>query len=160
MFGKKKAAVVERFMSRDPRTCGPGDSSNLAAQIMWDNDFGCVPVVDADGRAIGMITDRDICMAAFTQGKPLAEIPVSSIFSHSVVTVHEHDTIEGAEAAMRRHRIRRVPVVDGKGRPVGVLSLSDLARHAGHRRGDLDVDAFVGTVAAICEPPVHAAAAE
>lgn len=159
MFGKKRAILVGRLMSRDPRTCGPDDSSNHAAQIMWDNDLGCVPVVDADGRVIGMITDRDICMAAFTRGKTLAGIPVSSIFSHNVVTVREDATIEAAETAMRAHRIRRVPVVDGKGRPVGVLSVNDLARHAGHRHGDVDVDAFVDTMAAICEPATRAATA-
>ena len=158
MFGKKQSIRVGRLMSYDPRTCGPDDSASHAAQIMWDNDCGCVPVVDADGKVIGMITDRDICMAAFTRGKPLADISVSSIFSRHVVSVHEDDSVETAEAAMRSHRIRRVPVVDWKGRPVGILSINDLARHAGHQRGDVEVDGFVGTVAAICEP-AHASAA-
>jgi CBS domain-containing protein len=160
MFGRKKSIRVGRLMSYDPRTCGPDDSSSQAAQIMWDNDCGCVPVVDAEGRAIGMITDRDICMAAFTRGKPLSEIPVSTVFSRNVVTVHEDEPVEAAEAAMRSHRVRRVPVVDARGRPVGILSLNDLARRAGHHRGDVDVNDFVGTFAAICEPAARATAAE
>jgi CBS domain-containing protein len=157
---RRKSIRVGRLMSRDPRTCGPNDSSSRAAQIMWDNDCGCVPVVDAEGRAIGMITDRDICMAAFTRGKLLADIPISTVFSPNVVTVHEDQSVEAAEVTMRAHQVRRVPVVDAEGRPVGVLSLNDLARHAGHHRGDVDVDDFVSTFAAICEPAKRATAAE
>jgi len=147
-------------MTRSARTCGPDDSLTCAAGVMWDNDCGCVPVVDADGKAIAMITDRDICMAGYTQGKPLWQIPVSSAASHGIATVRAEDTIEFAENTMRRHRVRRVPVVDASGRPIGVLSLNDLARHTGKRRGDLDVDGFVKTTTAICEPTAHPAAAE
>ena len=151
---------VGQLMSRNPRTCGSNDPASVAARIMWDSDCGCVPVVDGNDKVIAMITDRDICMAAYTQGRPLTELPVSAAFSRKLVAVHESDDISAAENLMRKHRIRRVPVLDNDGRAVGILSLNDLARRAGHRRGDVDVDELVRTFATICEPTPASAAAE
>ena len=51
-------------MTRQARTCSPSDSLNTVAELIWENDCGCIPVVDADGMAIAMVADRDICMAA------------------------------------------------------------------------------------------------
>jgi CBS domain-containing protein len=155
---------VGELMTREIRTCGTTDSLNKAAQLMWENDCGCVPVVDADGKAIAMVTDRDICMAAYTQGKPLAEMSISSAASRGIVAVTAQDSLETAEAAMQKHQIRRVPVVDGAGKPIGILSMNDIARHAqrvGHKRDGLGPDAIARTLAAICQPSVdHAHAAE
>ena len=149
---------VEHVMTREARTCGPHDSMTQAAQIMWESDCGCVPVVDADGKAIGMITDRDICMAAYTQGRPLWQIPVAIAASHGVVVVHARDTLQAAEELMKQHRIRRLAVIDADGRPIGILSMNDLARHAstGRGRGDLDGDTIAKTLAAICAPNARA----
>ena len=70
------AMKVEQIMNREVKTCGPHDSLNKAAQIMWDTPCGAVPVVDEQGRPVGFLTDRDVCMAAYTQNKPLTELPV------------------------------------------------------------------------------------
>jgi CBS domain-containing protein len=67
---------VEQIMNREVKTCGPHEPLNKAAQIMWDTPCGAVPVVDNQGRPVGFLTDRDVCMAAYTQGKPLAELQV------------------------------------------------------------------------------------
>lgn len=123
---------------------------------MWDNDCGSVPVVDEAGSAIAMITDRDICMAAYTQGRALGEISVASAMSSGLVAVHETDELEVAEALMREHQVRRLPVIDAKRRPVGVVSLSDLARQSQTARGvanGADPKLVTGTLAAICAPP-------
>ncbi|CAN5917199.1 CBS domain-containing protein [soil metagenome] len=118
------------MMTRGVRTCCPDDSLNSAAQLMWQNDCGCVPVVDSDGRAIGMITDRDICMAAYTQGQPLGDMLVASAASREIMTMRENESLDAAEALMQKHKIRRIPVVDADRRPVGIVSMNDLARHA------------------------------
>ena len=76
---------VSDLMTREVRTCHQHDSLNRAAQLMWENDCGAVPVVDSDLKVIGMLTDRDICMAAYTQGKRLDEIPVVTAMSRQVV---------------------------------------------------------------------------
>ena len=67
---------VAELMTRSVLAAHPQDSLARAAQMMWDHDCGALPVIDDSGRVLGMITDRDVCMAAYTQGRPLAEIPV------------------------------------------------------------------------------------
>ena len=62
---------VKDLMTTDVKCCAEYNTLNTAAQMMWDYDIGCIPVIDKDGRAIGMLTDRDICMSAYIQGVPL-----------------------------------------------------------------------------------------
>lgn len=143
-------------MTRAVQSCGAGENLQRAAQIMWENDCGIVPVVDGEGRVVGMVTDRDICMAAYTQGRPLWQIPVSASMAKKVHGVRESDPVEVVEALMREVRVRRVPVLDADGRLKGILSMNDLARHvhrpAGRKGIGLSSDSVVQTLAAICEP--------
>lgn len=120
---------VEDIMSTHVVGCRADDRLNKAAQIMWEHDCGSVPVVDEGSRVVGIITDRDMCMAAYTQGKSLIEIPVSSACSHEVQTCSRSDTITRAEELMTRAQVRRLPVVDDAGVLAGMLSMSDLAHH-------------------------------
>ncbi len=151
---------VSQLMKQGVRSCAPQDSLDVVAQIMWDNDCGCVPVRDLTGRLVGMITDRDICMAAYLQGGPLRALQVSSVMSTEVFTCRPDDTVAQAEATMRAHQIRRVPVVDSADHLVGILSLNDIAAEAGHEptRKDKEVTyAEVGaTLQAVCKPRVVA----
>lgn len=151
---------VNELMTRGAHTCTPNDSLHDVARLMWEHDCGCAPVVDADGKLVAMITDRDICMAAYTQGLPLARIKVATAASHGIVAVRENDPLDAAEALMTMHKVRRVPIIDTAGRPVGVLSMNDLALHAkanGGRKNDgLSADSIVRTLAAVCEHPAHA----
>jgi CBS-domain-containing membrane protein len=111
-------------MTTNVKSCGIDDNLQRAAQIMWENDCGAVPVVDGDGRVVGMVTDRDICMSAYTRGLALWQIPVSSAMANQVHGVREEDPLEAVEALMRRARIRRVPVLDAEARLRGILSLN------------------------------------
>jgi CBS domain-containing protein len=120
---------VEQIMSREVKTCVPEDTLNRAAQLMWEHDVGCVPVV-SHGTVVGVITDRDICMAAYTQGRRLDEVSVASVMSSQVQSCTPGDTLETASAVMKRHQLRRLPVVKTKGELVGVVSISDLTRGA------------------------------
>jgi CBS domain-containing protein len=127
---------------------------------MWDRDCGCVPVCDDRDRVVGMITDRDICMAALTQGRTLDTMTVESACTTDVSMAQETDSVEAVESLMRLMQIRRVPIVDAQGRLVGILSMNDLARHV-HRTGSapttgLSGDTIAETLAAICKP--HGAA--
>lgn len=148
---------VSSVMTSAVKSCGIDDNLQFAAQIMWENDCGVVPVVGADGRVVGMVTDRDVCMAAYTKGQPIHQIPVSSAMAKSVWSVHEHDPLPAAESLMRKARVRRLPVTDGDGKLKGILSMNDLARHHaqrswGHKSNGLGSDSIVQTMAAICEP--------
>jgi CBS domain-containing protein len=143
---------VEQVMTRGVRACGPGDPLSHAAQIMWEADCGCVPIVDADGRPVAMLTDRDICMAAYTRGLSLGDMSASSAASHRLISVRADAALATAEQLMREYRIRRLPVVDADGKLVGILSMNDLARRA--RRHEVSAEGVVKTLAAVCEPPL------
>jgi CBS domain-containing protein len=124
---------VELLMTKDPRTCSADDALATAARLMWERDCGCVPVVAGAGshQVVGVVTDRDVCMAAYTQGRPLWEIPVRAAMSSEVWTCHPDDTLKDALRIMRHRRVRRLPVVDGQGHLLGLLSLTDVALAAG-----------------------------
>ena len=146
---------VEQIMTTDLRTCSLADALDRAAQIMWEKDCGVVPVVDSEQRVVGVITDRDICMAAYIQGKPLSAISIASIGAKSVVAVRPGDSAQDAEALMQKHQVRRVAVMDVDGRLVGMLSLNDLVRCARQHPRDISRDEITKTLAAIGEPRVQ-----
>jgi CBS domain-containing protein len=151
--------LVEKLMRKDVKTCSASDMLDRAAQIMWENDVGVVPVTDDKGRVISVITDRDICMAAYTQGRPLHAIPVATASSRRLFAIHPNDTLEVAEQKMREHQVRRLPVTNGDGRIAGILSLNDLARHTSRRNGGVTADQVASTLQAIgaSAPAPHAA---
>jgi signal-transduction protein with cAMP-binding, CBS, and nucleotidyltransferase domain len=102
--------LTSDLMTRPVQCCLMTDTLERVALRMWDADVGALPVVDQTGCILAMITDRDICMAAYTQGKPLREMPASVAASHHVHGVHPYDLIESALTTMKLHRVRRVPV--------------------------------------------------
>jgi CBS domain-containing protein len=121
---------VADSMTRDVRACSVHDSLNAAARVMWENDCGCVPIVDSQGRLVGIVTDRDICMAAYTQGVPLEAIAVERVMAARVISCGRTDDLDTAHRLMRKHEIHRLPVVDSRGRLTGILSLSDVVNQA------------------------------
>ena len=64
------------LMTREVQCCAVGDSLNEAARIMWESDCGVVPVVDSEHRVVGVVTDRDISMAAYTRGRTLQDVSI------------------------------------------------------------------------------------
>jgi CBS domain-containing protein len=149
---------VEELMIRNVRTCRPGDTLGTVAQLMWDGDCGCIPVVGDDGskRVVGMITDRDICMAAHFRGCRPREIAVGDVMSKSVRSVGPSEELADAEAIMADAQVRRLPVVDANQQLLGLVSLADLAREADRERRSKEpplTEQEVGdTLTAICTP--------
>jgi CBS domain-containing protein len=147
---------VEAVMTQNPKTCGPGDALSRAAQSMWENNCGSIPVVDERQRPMGMITDRDICMCAYTQGLPLTALPVSMAMSRTVVLCSQGEPVANVEKRMRQYKIRRLPVVGAEGGIVGVVSLDDIAceaereEMAGQKQRSVTDREIAATLAAIC----------
>lgn len=141
---------VGELMTKGVKACSMNDTLEVAARIMWENDCGIVPIVEPSGRVIAMVTDRDICMAGFTQGMQYWQIPVAVAASKSVFSVNPTDSLQTAEDMMRSRQVRRLAVVDDDGKLLGILSLNDLALHTGHRAEDLPVDELVRTISGIC----------
>jgi CBS domain-containing protein len=126
----KSAASVGSIMQAHVQSCSEQDFLQRPAQIMWDVDCGCVPVTSAEGMLSGMITDRDICMAAYTRGLPLWQIRVADVMTRAVHTCKIQQSVPEAAELMRLHKLRRLPVIDEQGRAIGILSIADIVRHA------------------------------
>jgi CBS domain-containing protein len=151
--------TIEPLMTRPVHYCRPDHTLDYAASQMWNHDCGSLPVCVDDGepRVIGMLTDRDICMAALFQGRPLHELKVADAMSRDIRVSKVDDRPEDVEHLMRSTKVRRVPITDEAGGLVGIVSLADLARAAhGHATSvapEPVADQNVGhTLAAICEP--------
>jgi len=121
------AVPVRRIMNAAPLTCTPEDSLNRAAQIMWDADCGVVPVVDGEGAVVGLVTDRDVCMAAYTRGQQLGAMNVASVMASEVHSCSPDDSLRSVLRMMGDKKVRRLPVV-AAGKLVGIVSLGDIAR--------------------------------
>jgi CBS domain-containing protein len=132
-------------------TCRTTDTLERAAQLMWDHDIGCVPIVDEQGHLAGMITDRDVCMAAYTRGTALSAIQVGTAMARRVYSCGPDDELRDVERTMSERQIRRMPVIDGNGHPIAVISLNDIARASAQKNG-VPASEVAATLAAVCAP--------
>ena len=150
---------VDQVMTRNVKTCHPDDTLERAAAIMWDYDCGSLPVVqggDGSARVVGMLTDRDVCMAAYTQGRALRDIIVTSAMSQSLCSCRSTDAVGVALKVMETNQVRRLPVLDADDCLIGVLSLADLGREAMREHGQparqVTDEAIGGALEAIAAP--------
>lgn len=119
---------VHDLMMWEVESCRPECDLAEAAMIMWRRDCGIVPVVDnPSDKLIGVITDRDICMATATQHKDPHSIRVGDVMSRKLYTCSPTDDVRIAMKAMKEGQVRRLPVVDENGTLRGVISLNDIA---------------------------------
>ena len=145
---------VSSIMNANVETMRPDDDLAKTAMVMWRKDCGFVPVVDESGtKVLGVITDRDICMASATKHEPPEEMKVRDTMASQVWCCRGDDEIETALDTMRAHQVHRLPVLDGSDRLAGVLSFSDVVRSAsvdGRIRsiGDHDLVAAYRTIKA------------
>ena len=114
------------IMTKGVRVISAGDDLREAARIMDDLNVGVLPVSDG-GRLAGMITDRDIVVRAVSAGRSPERTPVGDIMSGEVFWCHEDEPVEAAERLMAEKQVRRIPVLDGDKRLVGIVSLGDIA---------------------------------
>lgn len=141
---------VNDIMQQDVKTVRQTDSLFEAARIMCDADVGSVPVIDDANRVVGMLTDRDVALAAYARDRHLSEIRVGETCSNRVQTVSPTATTVEAEQLMRRGGVQRLPVVDRSQRLQGILSLHDLAQAAMMPGGGVTYQEVGETLAAVC----------
>jgi CBS domain-containing protein len=142
---------VSDLMTTGAASCSAAEPMSCAARRMWERDIGWLPVVDDRGGLVGAITDRDICMAAYTQGRPLAELRVEVAMARDVARCTPREELVAIERRMAARQLRRLPVVDDDGVLIGVITLADLAR-ASLARGAVAAGAVAAVLAAIGEP--------
>jgi len=147
---QKSAQIrVGAVMTDDVHVCSPEDPLHRPAQLMWERDCGSVPVVDASGRLSGIITDRDICMAAYTKGLSLNFIRVAEVMSRHVHFCAPDDTLERAIGMMAEAEVHRLLVVGDDGKLRGIVSLADVAHGAallGHHEAEAIVFRLLGAL--------------
>jgi CBS domain-containing protein len=122
-------------MTSEIRVCTPETSLAAAARIMSSRDCGIVPVVDSQHKVLGIITDRDICLAVATKVQSPEELPVLDIMTKKVYTCSLDDDARAAMNLMKNHAVRRVPVVTADGRLTGLISVDDLVLGADRHKG-------------------------
>jgi len=146
--------LVESLMTRDVESARPESTLAEAAAVMWRRDCGVVPVTDEGGSVVGVITDRDICMALSMRGQRAAEVRVAEVMARGVETCTPVDDVREALEAMARRQVRRLPVVDSRGRLVGVLSINDIIRHTrkGKSKKRVSRRAALAALRAVCAP--------
>ncbi len=127
--------LVRDVMNARVEACGLTDNLATAAGIMWRNDCGVVPVVEEGRRVIGVITDRDICMAVATRDRRASEISVADVCAGRAYCCSLKDDVRIALKTMEEHQVRRLPVLDADAALVGMLSLHDIVRRTTPTRG-------------------------
>ena len=145
-----ETSVIAELMTRDVKICRMTDTLQTAAELMWNHDVGVVPIIDDSGQVVGIVTDRDACMAAYTQCKPLHDVQCTTAMSRHVLTCGPDDTDIEVAKLMAKNRVRRILVVDDQQRPIGIISLNDLAVAMARGRTIPAVE-VAATLAAICE---------
>lgn len=142
---------IAELMTTDLKTCQQTDTLDVAVGLMKDFDLTAVPVTDPLGRLVGIVTDRDACVAAYTQRQPLHWLPCAVAMSQHVVTCRADDETAIATREMAKHKIRHIPVVDDAHKPIGMVALDDLALAMAAGRG-LSATELAFALSAICEP--------
>jgi len=123
------------IMIANVAVCRPGDNLAAAVATMWEARCGVLPVLDARDAVSGMLTDRDVCIALGTRNARAADLRVSDVSLPRVFTCAPEDDVRSALDTMTSQNVRRLPVVDGDGRLIGILSIDDMLLHAERRPG-------------------------
>ena len=151
---------VKELMTVNPTTCAPETNLAAAAALLLTADCGFLPVVDA-GKLVGVVTDRDMYIALATRNQLASRLSVGEVAKTDVLTCEPEDDVHHVLDAMRRRRVRRVPVVGFGGTVLGVVSMNDILLAAGPGRG-VRTDKIVDTFQGICahhHPAPHVTAA-
>jgi CBS domain-containing protein len=117
---------VKEVMTTNAKAIWLTESLSDAAKLMWENDCGVLPIIKDGRKVIGMITDRDICMAIAMRDTNPSGVSVEEVMTGQVYSVNPEDDIDHALQAMQEHKIRRLPVVNTDGELEGILSLNDI----------------------------------
>jgi CBS domain-containing protein len=137
---------VSEIMTENPKCCSPDTSLQDVAKLMIDNDCGEIPVLDEQGRPVGVVTDRDIACRCVAEGKDPRQTTAREAMSEPVATVRADESLESCCRLMEGNQIHRVPVVDESGACCGIVAMADVARQ------DEEADLAVGVMRNVSKP--------
>ena len=121
---------VKEIMTGSPSMCDLNESLAQAAKTMWETDCGVLPVLKDGKELVGLITDRDICMAMAMRECSPAVVSAEEVITGEVYSVEPEDEIQKALQVMEQHQVRRLPVVSPEGELEGMLSMNDIVLQA------------------------------
>ena len=124
---------VKDVMTGSPVYCTTNTNLGEAAALLWSRDCGILPVVDGNGKVVGVVTDRDLFLTLGTRNRVAGDITVAEVPPPIAFVCAPHDDIHVALETMARHKVRRLPVVNTQGRLEGILSMDDVVVHASPR---------------------------
>lgn len=146
---------VKEVMCTNPHACTLTDNLSAAAGLMWEHDCGILPVVVEEGKVVGLITDRDICMAANITGRQLSDIVVADVISGDIYACKPEEDIRSALKTMQENKVRRLPVTATDGTLQGILSMNDVVLRAEEpkekKAPELSYGDVVNTYKSICQ---------
>ncbi|HEX3228679.1 MAG TPA: CBS domain-containing protein [Pyrinomonadaceae bacterium] len=148
---------VKDVMTPDPKAISITESLADAARKMWGNDCGALPIIRDGRKVVGMITDRDICMATAMRDRVPSRISIEEVMNGKIYSATPEGEVAEALRIMREHKIRRLPVLSPEGELEGIVSMNDIVLKAKSRNGkkpEIDYADVVKTYQAICEQPV------
>jgi CBS domain-containing protein len=124
--------LVSEIMPAKIFCCTPWDTARTAARLMKEHEVGAIPVVSelSDPLLEGVVTDRDLCCGVVANAKNADVIQISELMTRVPVTCEPESTIEHCEELMQENQVRRIPVIDKRGRCVGMVSQADIALRA------------------------------
>ncbi|HEY7288535.1 MAG TPA: CBS domain-containing protein [Vicinamibacterales bacterium] len=137
--------LVKDIMKKSAATCATEHDLESVVGLMRNHDCGFLPVVDSNGVVVGVITDRDICLASGSKHRPLARISVEQTMSHPVFSCFPDENLKIVLATMAKRRVRRLPVLNKSGHLEGDLSMDDIVS-APVRRGGPTADEIVAAL--------------
>ena len=147
--------TVADVMTRDVRSMKPTDSVVDAARCMDELNVGVIPVCEGE-KLVGMVTDRDIVVRGVAQQGALEKLKLADVMSGHVRCAKEDDDVDDVLSEMASAQIRRMAVVDGNERLVGIVSLGDIA--AKNPDDEVDVAMSLGDISSPAEPDRSASA--
>ena len=121
---------VKDVMMRTPASCTAETNLGTAVEILWNRNCGILPVVNAQQQVVGVVTDRDVCIALVTRNRLAGEITVGEVASGKVSTCKPDDDVRAALATMAHAHVRRLPVLNADGKLEGILSMDDIVAHS------------------------------
>lgn len=137
--------IVKDIMRKGVATCAPDSDLASVIDTMRERDCGFLPVVDSHGIVVGVITDRDVCLAGGTKHRALARVSAKETMSRPVFSCFPDENVKVVLETMAKHRVRRLSVLNKSGHLEGVMSIDDIVS-APPRRGAPTADDIVGAL--------------
>jgi CBS domain-containing protein len=143
---------VHELMTRRVASVHPASSVERAVRLMEECDCGALPVLGDNSVLVGMVTDRDITLRIVGRGRDARASIVADCMTDRVFACYANESVAECMRQMARHQVRRMPIVDDRGRLVGIVAQADLARHAAHYPAHEEGRALTDVFGAVSEP--------